>query len=205
MYPNAKTHLSKAVRGRDSEGKSIFEKGKTKERRPFTPEEDAALRAGYQQYGSHWALIAKNPIFNGQRRAIDLRDRFRNAFPEDYERAGFKPRPSKARKDRGPSAAKPGQGHAARSGPLSDHSQSEGAWRSSEYPLSDTTSDGHLTDHGNLTDYSYFTDQGNLTDGGADAVLSGPSSAPAALSDDPIPWATASRARCQLKQPLASQ
>ncbi|SPO25088.1 uncharacterized protein UTRI_02813_B [Ustilago trichophora] len=186
MYPNAKTHLSKAVRGRDAEGKSIFEKGKTKERRPFTPEEDAALRAGYQQYGSHWALIAKNPIFNGQRRAIDLRDRFRNAFPEDYERAGFKPRPSKARKDRGPSAAKPGQGHAARSGPLagslSDHSLSEGAWRGSEYPLSDTTSDGHLTDHGNLTDYSYFTDQGNLTDhgnltdGGPEHVLSGPSS-----------------------------
>uniref|UniRef100_V5GIM8 Uncharacterized protein n=1 Tax=Kalmanozyma brasiliensis (strain GHG001) TaxID=1365824 RepID=V5GIM8_KALBG len=115
MYPNAKTHLSKAVRGRDSDGKSIFEKGKTKERRPFTAEEDAALRAGYQHYGSHWALIAKDPIFNGQRRAIDLRDRFRNAFPEDYERAGFKPRPSKARKDRGPSASKPGQGHAARS------------------------------------------------------------------------------------------
>ncbi|CDR99820.1 hypothetical protein [Sporisorium scitamineum] len=180
MYPNAKTHLSKAVRGRDAEGKSIFEKGKTKERRPFTSEEDAALRAGYQQYGSHWALIAKNSIFNGQRRAIDLRDRFRNAFPEDYERAGFKPRPSKARKDRGPSAAKPGEGHAARSGPLSgtlsDHSLSEGARRSSEYPLSDTTSDGHLTDHGNLTDYSYFTDQGNLTDGGAEPVLSGPPS-----------------------------
>ncbi|GAC98720.1 hypothetical protein PHSY_006314 [Pseudozyma hubeiensis SY62] len=180
MYPNAKTHLSKAVRGRDAEGKSIFEKGKTKERRPFTPEEDAALRAGYQQYGSHWALIAKNPIFNGQRRAIDLRDRFRNAFPEDYERAGFKPRPSKARKERGPSAAKPGQGHAARSaamsGTMSDNSLSEGAWRGSDHPLSDATSDGHLTDHGNFTDYSYFTDQGNLTDGGAEPVLSGPSS-----------------------------
>ena len=187
MYPNAKTHLSKAVRGRDAEGKSIFEKGKTKERRPFTPEEDAALRTGYQQYGSHWALIAKNPIFNGQRRAIDLRDRFRNAFPEDYERAGFKPRPSKARKDRGPSAAKPGQGHAGRAsqlaGTLSDHSRSDGGtWRGSEYPLSDATSDGHLTDHGNLTDYSYFTDQGNLTDhgnltdGGPEHVLSGPSS-----------------------------
>ncbi|KAJ9478751.1 hypothetical protein PHBOTO_002253 [Pseudozyma hubeiensis] len=180
MYPNAKTHLSKAVRGRDAEGKSIFEKGKTKERRPFTPEEDAALRAGYQQYGSHWALIAKNPIFNGQRRAIDLRDRFRNAFPEDYERAGFKPRPSKARKERGPSAAKPGQGHAARSaaisGTVSDNSLSEGAWRGSDHPLSDTTSDGHLTDHGNLTDYSYFTDQGNLTDGGAEPILSGTSS-----------------------------
>ncbi|KAJ1020066.1 hypothetical protein NDA16_004346 [Ustilago loliicola] len=186
MYPNAKTHLSKAVRGRDAEGKSIFEKGKTKERRPFTPEEDAALRAGYQQYGSHWALIAKNPIFNGQRRAIDLRDRFRNAFPEDYERAGFKPRPSKAKKDRGPSAAKPGEGRAGRAsqlaGTLSDQSLSEGAWRGSEYPLSDATSDGHLTDHGNLTDYSYFTDQGNLTDhgnltdGGAEQVFSGPSS-----------------------------
>lgn len=180
MYPNAKTHLSKAVRGRDAEGKSIFEKGKTKERRPFTAEEDAALRAGYQQYGSHWALIAKDPIFNGQRRAIDLRDRFRNAFPEDYERAGFKPRPSKARKDRGPSAAKPGEGHPARTGSLtgalSDHSLSEGGWRGADYALSDATSDGHLTDHGNLTDYSYFTDQGNLTDGGQEPIFSGPSS-----------------------------
>ena len=40
-----------------------------------------------------WATIVKDPIFQAQnRRSTDLRDRFRNAFPDLYQAAGYKPR-----------------------------------------------------------------------------------------------------------------
>jgi len=91
-YPNAKTHLSSRIRSSLPDGKSLFEKTRSK-RRPFTEEEDRALRAGYEKYGTLWAQIVKDPIFQEQkRRSTDLRDRFRNAFPDLYEAAGYKPR-----------------------------------------------------------------------------------------------------------------
>ena len=38
-----------------------------------------------------WATIVKDPIFQAQnRRSTDLRDRFRNAFPDLYQAAGYK-------------------------------------------------------------------------------------------------------------------
>ncbi|KAK0551915.1 hypothetical protein OC846_003096 [Tilletia horrida] len=103
VYPNAKTHHSHRVRGKDSAGHSIFQKVKPNQRRPFTPAEDEAIKRGYDQHGSHWSIIARDPVFGGQRRATDLRDRFRNAFPAEYERAGYKPRP-KPKRERRPSA-----------------------------------------------------------------------------------------------------
>ncbi|PWN42894.1 hypothetical protein IE81DRAFT_323032 [Ceraceosorus guamensis] len=103
MYPNAKTHTSKAVRSKAADGTSIFEKGKTKERRPFSAAEDEVLKRGYAQHGSHWATIARDAVFEGRRKSTDLRDRFRNAFPELYEQAGYKPRSKSGKKDRRPS------------------------------------------------------------------------------------------------------
>ncbi|KAK0533880.1 hypothetical protein OC835_002863 [Tilletia horrida] len=103
VYPNAKTHHSHRVRGKDSAGHSIFQKVKPNQRRPFSPAEDEAIKRGYEKHGSHWSIIARDPIFGGLRRATDLRDRFRNAFPAEYEKAGYKPRP-KPKRDRRPSA-----------------------------------------------------------------------------------------------------
>lgn len=100
LYPNAKTHTSRAVRSKAPDGKSIFEKGKTKERRPFNAAEDEVLKQGYAQHGSHWAIIAREPVFEGRRKPTDLRDRFRNAFPNLYEQAGYKPRVKMSRKER---------------------------------------------------------------------------------------------------------
>ncbi|KAG6335415.1 hypothetical protein ID866_3676 [Astraeus odoratus] len=102
-YPNAKTHLSSKVRSTLPDGRSIFEKTRSKKRRPFTEEEDRALKAGYEKHGTVWAAIVKDPIFQEQnRRSTDLRDRFRNAFPELYQAAGYKPRnSSKKRKEGG--------------------------------------------------------------------------------------------------------
>ncbi|RXW17360.1 hypothetical protein EST38_g8494 [Candolleomyces aberdarensis] len=99
-YPNAKTHLSSKVRSTLPDGSSLFEKTRSKRRRPFTEEEDRALKEGYEKYGTVWATIVKDyPIFQEQnRRSTDLRDRFRNAFPELYQLAGYKPRNSAKKK-----------------------------------------------------------------------------------------------------------
>lgn len=92
-YPNAKTHLSSKIRSTLPDGRSLFEKTRSKKRRPFTEEEDRALKAGYEKHGTVWATIVKDPVFQEQnRRSTDLRDRFRNAFPELYQAAGYKPR-----------------------------------------------------------------------------------------------------------------
>ncbi|THH04136.1 hypothetical protein EW145_g5748 [Phellinidium pouzarii] len=100
-YPNAKTHLSSKVRSTLPDGTSLFEKTRSKRRRPFTAEEDQALKAGYEKYGTVWSTIVKDPIFQEQkRRSTDLRDRFRNAFPHLYQAAGYKPR-SMSKKKRG--------------------------------------------------------------------------------------------------------
>jgi hypothetical protein len=100
-YPNAKTHLSSRIRASLPDGKSLFEKTRSKKRRPFTEDEDRALKAGYEKHGTVWAAIVRDPIFQEQnRRSTDLRDRFRNAFPDLYEAAGYKPRPA-AKKKRG--------------------------------------------------------------------------------------------------------
>lgn len=57
------------------------------------------MRAGYEKHGTLWAQIVKDPIFQEQkRRSTDLRDRFRNAFPNLYEAAGYKPRPVSKKK-----------------------------------------------------------------------------------------------------------
>lgn len=94
-YPNAKTHLSSKIRSALPDGSSIFEKTRSKKRRPFTEEEDRALKAGYDKHGTVWATIVKDPVFQEQnRRSTDLRDRFRNAFPDLYQAAGYKPRTS---------------------------------------------------------------------------------------------------------------
>ncbi|KAF8624291.1 hypothetical protein AX15_005926 [Amanita polypyramis BW_CC] len=81
------------------DGTPLFEKTRSKKRRPFTEEEDRALKAGYEKHGTVWAAIVKDPIFQEQnRRSTDLRDRFRNAFPDLYQAAGYKPRNSARKK-----------------------------------------------------------------------------------------------------------
>ncbi|KAJ6457618.1 hypothetical protein C8R45DRAFT_563505 [Mycena sanguinolenta] len=69
-------------------------------RRPFSAEEDSALLAGFRKHGAAWAAIAKDaPVFGlTGRRSMDLRDRFRNAWPGEYERAGYKARPKAGKK-----------------------------------------------------------------------------------------------------------
>lgn len=68
------------------------DKSNARVRRVFTQEEDEALIRGFEKLGSQWAQIARHPAFKNRRSSTDVRDRFRNAFPEEYARAGYKPR-----------------------------------------------------------------------------------------------------------------
>ncbi|KAJ7055604.1 hypothetical protein C8F01DRAFT_1087905 [Mycena amicta] len=116
-YPNARTHLpsslpssslvnvaslTKPNRSTHPDGTPLFPTPPSAhpKRRPFTQEEDSALLAGFRKHGAAWATIVKEaPVFGTTgRRSMDLRDRFRNAWPEEYEKAGYKARPRAARR-----------------------------------------------------------------------------------------------------------
>ncbi|KAJ7749646.1 hypothetical protein B0H16DRAFT_1420173, partial [Mycena metata] len=92
-YPNARTHLppslARAATSTSTSPDSLAPSSSsatTTSRRPFTPEEDSALLAGFRKHGAAWAAIAKEaPVFGVTgRRSMDLRDRFRNAWPGEY-------------------------------------------------------------------------------------------------------------------------
>ncbi|WBW73507.1 DNA-binding transcription factor Teb1 [Schizosaccharomyces osmophilus] len=88
FYPNAKTHMGKNQKIPHTPGMA---KASRKERKQFTPEEDERLLEGFFLHGPCWTRISKDASLGLQnRRSTDLRDRFRNAFPERYAAAGFK-------------------------------------------------------------------------------------------------------------------
>ncbi|CCU82473.1 unnamed protein product [Blumeria hordei] len=56
-----------------------------RERRQFTEDEDSAIIEGYNTYGPAWSKIQKDPKLKLQsRQPTDLRDRFRNKFPDKF-------------------------------------------------------------------------------------------------------------------------
>ncbi|KAK9448719.1 uncharacterized protein V1518DRAFT_418009 [Limtongia smithiae] len=91
LYPNATTHGGRRQR---APLPNALPKVNRKERRSFTADEDARLLQGFLKHGPSWSKIQKDEDLNlYERRSTDLRDRFRNAFPEKYAAAGFKTRP----------------------------------------------------------------------------------------------------------------
>jgi hypothetical protein len=76
-----------------------FAKAKRKDRTPFSKQEDDSLLIGFGKHGGKWSSIQKDEELGlSHRRSTDLRDRFRNAFPDKYVGAGFKPPPAKRRR-----------------------------------------------------------------------------------------------------------
>lgn len=98
LYPNARTHKSKRVASgfgspQGPAGQSALVKINRKERRLFTREEDHRLLEGFERHGAAWSKIQRDESLGlGDRRSTDLRDRFRNAFPDRYVAAGYKGR-----------------------------------------------------------------------------------------------------------------
>lgn len=113
LYPNARTHKSKKPSGHREVGPELV-KINRKERRSFTPDEDERLLQGFFKHGPAWSKIQRDTsleLFN--RRSTDLRDRFRNAFPDRYAAAGYKGRASKSQRDAAAAAAVVSQGELA--------------------------------------------------------------------------------------------
>ncbi|KAK9475833.1 hypothetical protein V1514DRAFT_299807 [Lipomyces japonicus] len=91
LYPNATTHSGRRQR---APLPNALPKVNRKERRSFTADEDRRLLQGFLKHGPSWSKIQKDEELKLiDRRSTDLRDRFRNAFPDKYEAAGFKTRP----------------------------------------------------------------------------------------------------------------
>lgn len=68
-----------------------FPKLDRRERKNFTKEEDDALLRGYLKYPAQWKKIQSDPEFGlTHRTRTDLRDRFRNRFPQRFKEAGYK-------------------------------------------------------------------------------------------------------------------
>lgn len=62
-----------------------FIKSARRERKPFSEQDDREILVGYETYGPAWTRIQRDPRFNLQnRQPTDLRDRFRNKFPERF-------------------------------------------------------------------------------------------------------------------------
>lgn len=72
-----------------------------RERRAFSAKEDELLLEGFAEHGPRWSKILRDGKAEfAHRRSTDLRDRFRNAFPDRYARAGFKSRAPKLKSPR---------------------------------------------------------------------------------------------------------
>jgi hypothetical protein len=68
-----------------------FPKLDRRRRKNFTKDEDEALLGGFIKYGSQWKRIQMDPMLGLQHRTrTDLRDRFRNRYPQRFMEAGYK-------------------------------------------------------------------------------------------------------------------
>lgn len=72
-----------------------FRKSQRRERRPFTEQDDREILLGYSIYGPAWTRIQRDPQFHLQsRQPTDLRDRFRNKYPEKFRSDDTPPKDS---------------------------------------------------------------------------------------------------------------
>lgn len=63
-------------------------------RHGYSAAEDAALLKGFEQYGKSWSSIQQDQSLDlAHRKPTDLRDRFRQRYPDQYAKAGLAPRP----------------------------------------------------------------------------------------------------------------
>lgn len=71
--------------------KEPFKQNERRKRREFSKAEDDALLKGYLKHGPRtWHLIRKDAsLALGHRTPTDLRDRFRNRYPERYSQSGY--------------------------------------------------------------------------------------------------------------------
>jgi Myb-like DNA-binding domain len=72
-------------------GDIAFPKLERRARKNFTKAEDDALLQGFLKYPAQWKKIQSDPELGlSHRTRTDLRDRFRNRFPQRFKEAGYK-------------------------------------------------------------------------------------------------------------------
>jgi len=65
-----------------------FRASQRRDRIPFGEQDDQEILSGFEMYGPAWSRIQRDPRFHLQnRQATDLRDRFRNKYPERFRAA----------------------------------------------------------------------------------------------------------------------
>jgi hypothetical protein len=151
-----------------------FPKSQRRARRGFTVEEDEALMQGFKKYGAQWTKIRSDPELGlTSRRRTDLRDRFRNRYPDKFVEAGHKFQPKKtdeARESDLPSSSDPGK--AFEEQPSTTRSEeSNGPQSSANTKISTPKDEGAQYSLRLLTssmNEPYFTDLGDLTPEGDD-------------------------------------
>jgi len=69
-------------------------KAERRSRHGYSAAEDSALLEGFVKYGKSWSSIQHDNGLNlAHRKPTDLRDRFRQRYPDEYAKAGLAPRP----------------------------------------------------------------------------------------------------------------
>ena len=72
-----------------------FQQSVRRERRPFSEQDDREILQGYNIYGPAWTRIQRDGRFHLQsRQPTDLRDRFRNKYPENFRSDNASPKES---------------------------------------------------------------------------------------------------------------
>lgn len=86
--PKPRAHRKKVTDLQQLGIQGPFKQSDRRERRPFSDQDDREIDQGYALYGPAWTRIQRDPQFNLQsRQPTDLRDRFRNRYPEKFRSA----------------------------------------------------------------------------------------------------------------------
>lgn len=73
-----------------------FEETKRRTRHSYSTAEDESLLKGFKKHGKAWTAMVEDPELNlSSRKPIDLRDRMRTRYPEEYAESGLAPRVKK--------------------------------------------------------------------------------------------------------------
>jgi hypothetical protein len=114
-----------------------FAKAARRSRHGYSAEEDDAILKGFRKHNNSWAAIRSDLVLGlSHRKAMDLRDRFRTRFPEEYAKAGLALRPEKLIDTPRKEAQSPPAGEEIDTAPSQDVSREEMPQVSALYPAS---------------------------------------------------------------------
>ena len=86
---------------------TTFAKSGRRKRTAYSDAEDQAILEGFRKYGQKWSQIQQDENLGlDSRMPMDLRDRMRNRWPEEYAKAGLKLRAESSTDGKAPAKSK---------------------------------------------------------------------------------------------------